>query len=79
MSHHLVVPPNITIPPLPAACPELHLVENIWQFIYGNWLSNRVFLSCDAIVEHCREAWNKLTDQPWRIMSIGIRDWTYWF
>jgi hypothetical protein len=39
------------------------------------WISNRVFKSCDDIVDHCREAWNKLIDQPWRIMSIGMRDW----
>ena len=29
----------------------------------------------DDIVDHCCEAWNKLIDQPWRIMSIGIREW----
>ena len=42
-----------------------------------NWLSNRDFKSFDDIVEHCCDAWNKLIDQPWRIMSIGIRDWAY--
>ena len=35
--------PNITIVPLPAMCPELNPVENIWQFMRDNWLSNRVF------------------------------------
>ncbi len=34
-----------------------------------NWLSNRIFKSFDDIVGHCCDAWNKLTDQPWRIMS----------
>ena len=42
-----------------------------------NWLSNRVFKSFDDIVDHCCYAWNKLVDQPWRIMSIGLRDWAY--
>ena len=79
LSHHLVVPPNITIMALPAKCPELNPVENIWQFMRNNWLSNRVFKSYDAIVEHCCEAWNKLTDQPWSIMSIGMRDWAHRF
>ena len=23
------------------------------------------------------EAWNKLVDRPWTIMSIGMRDWAY--
>jgi hypothetical protein len=31
-----------------------------------NWLSNRILKSCDDIVDHCCDAWNKLTDQPWR-------------
>jgi hypothetical protein len=25
------------------------------------------------------EAWNKLIDQPWRIMSIGHRKWAHGF
>ena len=29
----------------------------------------------DDIVDHCREAWNKLVAQPWKIMSIGNREW----
>jgi hypothetical protein len=42
-----------------------------------NWLSNRIFKSFDDIVDHCCTAWNKLVDQPWRIMSIAMRDWAY--
>ncbi len=42
-----------------------------------NWLSNRVFDTYDAILDHCCEAWNKLIDQPWHIMSIGRRDWAH--
>src|SRR5262249_14302858 len=44
-------------------------VENVWQFMRDNWLSNRVFKSYDDLVDHCCNAWNKLVDQPWRIMS----------
>ena len=40
-----------------------------------NWLSNRIFTSYPSILDHCCAAWNKLTDQPWLIMSIGLRDW----
>ncbi len=43
LSHQLAIPPNITLVPLPAKCPELNPVENIWQFVRDNWLSNRVF------------------------------------
>ncbi len=75
LSHQIVVPPNITIIPLPPKCPEFKPVENVWQFMRQNWLSNRDFRSYDAILNHCCEARNKLTDQPWRIMSIGMREW----
>lgn len=73
----LIVPSNITIMPLPPRSPELNPVENIWQFMRDNWLSNRIFKSHDEIVAICCEAWNKLIDQPWRIMSIGLRDWAH--
>ncbi len=49
ISERLVVPANITIVPLPAKCPELNPVENVWQFMRDNWLSNRVFASYSAI------------------------------
>src|SRR5215218_7660917 len=41
----LVVPPNITLVALPPKCPELNPVENVWQFMRDNWLSNRIFTS----------------------------------
>lgn len=79
VSRKLSVPANITLLPLPARAPELNPVENIWQFMRENWLSNRVFTSYRDILDHCCEAWNKLTDQPWVIMSIGLRDWAHGF
>jgi hypothetical protein len=41
----------------------------------ANWLSNRIFASYDNLADHCSEAWRKLTDQPWLVMSIGLRNW----
>ena len=75
LSDKLAIPDNITLMPLPPKSPELNPVENIWQFIRDNWLSNRVFSSYDNLVDHCCAAWNKLMEQPWKIMSIGLRDW----
>ena len=69
--------PNITLMPLPAKCPELNPVENVWQFMRDNWLSNRIFSSHDDILDHCCEAWNRLVDQPARIRSIGMRKWAH--
>jgi len=79
VSRKLPVPANITLIPLPPKSPELNPVENIWQFIRGNWLSNRVFKSNDDIVDHCAWAWNRLLDQPWKIISIGTRKWAHGF
>lgn len=75
MSNTLVVPENLTILPLPPKSPELNPVENLWLFMRENWLSNRVFKSYEDIVTHCCDASRKLESQPWRIMSIGRRDW----
>ena len=75
----LVVPGNITLLPLPPRSPELNPVENVWQFLRDNWLSNRVFTGYDDIVAHCCAAWNDLIDQPWRIRSIGRRTWAEGF
>ena len=47
LSGRLVMPPNITLIPLPAKCPELNPQENVWQFLRDNWLSNRIFKSFD--------------------------------
>ena len=78
------MPDNPTLVPLPARAPELNPVETIWQFLRQNWLSSRVFASYRDIVDHCCDAWNRLTEcyawnrlteQPWLIMSIGLRDW----
>ena len=54
---------RLEIPSMPPRAPELNPVENIWQFMRDNWLSNRIFKTYDDIVALCCEAWNKL-DQP---------------
>src|SRR5579859_2387569 len=73
----LTLPTNISIVAIPSKSPELNPQENVWQFMRDNWLSNRVFGSYDEIVDHCCDAWNKLVEQPWRIMSLGLRDWAH--
>jgi transposase len=73
----LKVPQNITLMFLPPRSPELNPVENVWQFMRDNWLSNRVFRDYDDIVDQCCRAWNRLIDQPWKIMAVGLRDWAH--
>ena len=52
----LKVPKNLTIILLPSRAPELNPVENIWQYLRANWLSNRVFEDYNAIVDAGCEA-----------------------
>ena len=56
LSDKLIVPSNITLVPLTLKCPELNPIENVWQFIRDNWLSNRVFRSYADILEHSNTA-----------------------
>ena len=61
---------------------EVHVRSSIRRKTSGscprdNWLSNRIFKSYADVVDHCCEVWNNLVDQPWRIMSIGLRNWAH--
>lgn len=73
----LDVPENMTLVPLPSKSPELNPVENIWQYMRDNWLSNRIFANYEDILDHCCFNWNKLVERPWLIMSIGTRRWAH--
>ena len=64
LSARLIVPANITIIPLPPKCPELNPVENVWQFLRDNWLSNHVFKSYDDLVDHCCSAGTSSSINP---------------
>ena len=73
----LRAPKNITLILLPRRSPELNPVENIWQYLRANWLSNRVFENYSDIVDAACEAWNRLIDSPNVITSIGTREWAH--
>jgi hypothetical protein len=73
----LRVPKNMTLIFLPSRAPELNPVENVWQYLRANWLSNRVFETYDDIIDAACDAWNKLTAAPTVITSIGMRDWAH--
>jgi transposase len=73
----LDIPKNMTLILLPSRAPELNPVENIWQYLRANWLSNRVFETYDEITEAACDAWSKLIAMPAVITSIGMRDWAH--
>ena len=62
---------------LPSRAPELNPVENIWQYLRANWLSNRVFDTYEEIIDAACEAWRRLITQPQTITSIGMREWAH--
>ena len=74
-SPRLVVPDNIVLLPLPPYAPELNPVENVWEYLRGNFLSHRVWQTYEDILEACRDAWNKLMQMPAQIASITRRPW----
>jgi hypothetical protein len=71
----LRLPQNLSLLPLPPKSPELNPVENVWQFLRQNKLSNRIFDGYEAIVAAACAAWNSLSADPARITSIGTRKW----
>jgi transposase len=74
---NLRVPKNMTLIFLPSRAPELNPVENVWQYLRANWLSNRVFETYEAIIDAACEAWRNLVAEPKTITSIGMRDWAH--
>lgn len=74
-TRRLMLPSNIVPILLPARSPELNPVENVWQYLRQNWLSNRVYETYNAILDAAADAWNRLIGLPETITSIGLRDW----
>jgi len=62
---------------LPSRVPELNSVENVWQYLRANWLSNTVFATFDDIVDAACQGWRKLIARPEVITSIGVRKWAH--
>ncbi len=60
----LRLPDNISLPLLPPYSPELNPVENLWQFLRQNHLSN-----------HFYETYETIVAEPARITTIASRDW----
>jgi hypothetical protein len=71
----LHLPDNLSLLPLPPKSPELNPVENVWEFLRQNKLSNLIFEDYEAIVTNGCAAWNNLIADPNRIKSIGTRSW----
>jgi hypothetical protein len=73
----LRLPRNLSLIFLPSRAPELNPVENVWQFLRANWLSNTVFEDIEHIIDAACTAWNNLVALPDTIRSIGLRQWAH--
>jgi hypothetical protein len=86
----LTIPRKITLIVLPSRSPELNPafakrrrfavargVENIWQYLRANWLSNWIFEGYDDIINAACDAQNKLTAKPGIITTIGSHQWAH--
>jgi len=71
----LNIPKNISLFPLPPYSPELNPMEQVWQKIKGDSLTNRVFKDYDDIVSSCVTAWNSFCDEEGNIKNLCSRAW----
>jgi hypothetical protein len=66
---------------LPSPSKDGHCHGAGWSFVpsprgWGVAIGSRTPSSNhDDILDHCCFAWSTLTDMPWKIMSIGVREW----
>jgi transposase len=68
---------NITPILLPSHSPGLNPVEQVWQYLRINFLSNRVFDNYQDIIDAACDACKSLISQPTVITSIGMRSWAH--
>lgn len=61
------MPKNVTLIFLSPGAAELNPVENLWRFLRQTYLFNRVFETCEEILDAAYKAWNRLVERPWRI------------
>jgi len=66
---------NLSIIKLPPYSPELNPIEQVWQWLRQNELSNRCFEGYDDIVNECSRAWNVFISDASRVIKLCSRDW----
>lgn len=75
IAKRVVVPGNVSLVFLPPYAPELNPMDNVWAYLRGNKLANRVFRDDDHIVHACCDTWNFFADDAKTIASITTREW----
>ena len=71
----LTVPHNVTLLRLPPYAPELNPIENVWEYLRGNYLGHSVWDTYEQIVVDCCTAWNVFVNDTERVKSLTTRQW----
>jgi transposase len=74
-SKKLEVPDNIILIPLPPYSPELNPMEQVWQWMKHNYLSNICFDNYEDILDNLTKAWNAFANNIELVKSICKREW----
>ncbi len=69
-------PETLTLIFLPARSPELNRIENVWQSLRENGLSNRLLENQAGLIAAGCDAWTRLMKEPTAIKSSASREWT---
>jgi hypothetical protein len=60
---------SFTLLRLPPYAPELNPIENVWEYLRGNYLGHIVWNTYEQIVEACCTAWNAFIHDTERVTS----------
>ena len=72
-SRDLKIPDSVSLLRLPPYSPEPSPMENVFSFIKGNYLSNRVFPTVSDVRQALGRSWDLFIGGPGRIRSIVTR------
>ncbi|WP_420392428.1 IS630 family transposase [Acuticoccus sp.] len=71
----LVIPPNVTLVPLPPYSLQLNPMARVWLSLRARHPSLRLLRDTEAIVDACCEAWNALVGEAGRLRSLCLQPW----
>jgi len=66
----LRIPANITLIDIPPSTPKCNHAEKPWQYLKDNFLSHRLFVAYQDILDACQHAWNSMLNEVGRIASL---------
>lgn len=74
-ANDLVIPPNMTLVPLPPYSPETNPAEHIWEYIRENDIRNQVFADLDQVMDSVETSLRRLHTTPDVVRSMTAFPW----